>query len=352
MNNDFWRDKRVLITGHTGFKGSWLSLWLQSLGADVCGLSLLPKTNPNMFNLANVSSGMKSFICDIRDLKCVRNIVKESQPEIVFHLAAQSLVIDSYLDPIDTYSTNIFGAICIYESIRKDCSKAIIISVTSDKCYEINENLSSFNEEAQLGGFDPYSSSKACVELISSTYRRSFFDEVGIGLATARSGNVIGGGDWSKDRLVPDILKSLEGRNPIIIRNPSYIRPWQHVLEPLSGYLLLAEKLYYERSKYSQPWNFGPIENDAKTVSWLVDKFVELWSVELPSIRKNQLNFHESQAFKLDISKSKQILNWEPRWDIIKSINMTIAWHKIYLNKGNMRETSLSQIKEYESSKS
>ena len=274
MNPKFWVDKRVLVTGHTGFKGSWLSLWLQTLGANLMGLALEPPTTPNMFELANIGEGMKSYVADIRDFNAVEKVVSEARPEIVIHMAAQPLVRYSYQNPIETYATNVMGTVHLLEALQKQAGTKTVVNVTSDKCYENKEWVWGYREDEPMGGFDPYSNSKGCAELVTSAYRRSFFQDKGIGLASARAGNVIGGGDWAQDRLIPDILKSFQAHEPVFIRSPDATRPWQHVLEPLSGYLALAEALWNDPVQFAQAWNFGPKEEDAKPVSWMVDCLV------------------------------------------------------------------------------
>lgn len=347
MNLKFWAGKKVLVTGHTGFKGSWLSLWLQSLGADVSGLALKPPTTPNMFELTNIGEGMRSYVADIRDFNAVEKVVSEARPEIVIHMAAQPLVRYSYQNPIETYATNVMGTVHLLEALRKEgCTKAVV-SVTSDKCYENKEWVWGYREDEPMGGFDPYSNSKGCAELVTSAYRRSFFQVKGIGLASARAGNVIGGGDWAQDRLIPDILKSFQDRKPVVIRSPDATRPWQHVLEPLSGYLTLAEALWNDRSKFAEAWNFGPKEEDAKPVSWIVDHMVDLWGEGASWILEHEQQPHEAHFLKLDTSKSRGALSWAPRWDIHKALDKTISWHKAWLSCENLKRFSLEQINEY-----
>jgi CDP-glucose 4,6-dehydratase len=347
MNPKFWVDKKVLITGHTGFKGSWLSLWLQSLGANLTGMALESPTSPNMFELANIGEGMKSYLVDIRDFNAVEKVVSEACPEIVIHMAAQPLVRYSYQNPIDTYATNVMGTVHLLEALRKQGGAKAVVNVTSDKCYENKEWVWGYREGEPLGGFDPYSNSKGCAELVTSTYRRSFFQEKGIGLASARAGNVIGGGDWAQDRLIPDILKSFQDRKPVVIRSPDATRPWQHVLEPLSGYLTLAEALWNDQSNFAEAWNFGPKEEDAKPVSWIVDHMVDLWGEDASWILDHERQPHEAHFLKLDTSKSRGALSWAPRWDIHKALDKTILWHKAWLSCENLKQFSLKQINEY-----
>ena len=350
ISQDFWLNKRVLLTGHTGFKGSWLSLWLQSLGAKVYGLALAPQTKENLFSIAQVANGMAlSTIGDIRDLKTVQKAMLLSQPEIVIHLAAQPLVRLSYSEPVDTYATNVMGTVHVLESSRLTPSVKVILLVTTDKCYENKEWDWGYRENEPMGGSDPYSSSKGCAELVINAYRHSFFNNSGIAVASARAGNVIGGGDWSSDRLIPDILRSFELNQPVRIRNPQSIRPWQHVLESLSGYLTLAEKLYIDGNLYAESWNFGPCDEDARSVQWIVEQMIlswgnsARWEVDLDS------HPHEANYLKLDISKAKARLGWQPRWQLPTTLELITKWHHAYLKKTDMKRLCLEQIKLYSS---
>ncbi len=355
-SNDFWKNKKVLITGNTGFKGSWLSAWLHYLGADVYGYSLEPQTTPSIYNLINIENLVNTKIGDIRNLELISSYLNLIRPEIIFHLAAQPLVKASYANPIETYETNVMGTANLLESVRcmKNQSVRSIVIVTTDKCYENKEWCWSYREEEPLGGYDPYSSSKAATELIVSSYRSSFFNpskylEHQVGLASARAGNVIGGGDWSIDRLVPDIIKALTNKNIIRIRNPHSIRPWQHVLEPLSGYILLAQKLYETGNIYSEAFNFGPIENDSRKVSWIVNEICQLWRDGGSWLTETEhQKFHEAFTLKLDISKAKYKLDWEPKWDLKNALKHTVKWYEAYLNNENMLKLTMQQIKEYE----
>jgi CDP-glucose 4,6-dehydratase len=352
VSPEFWRGKRVFITGHTGFKGSWMSLWLQSLGADLTGYALRPPTNPSLFDIARVGSGMRSIEGDIRDLDHIRFAIKAAQPEIIFHMAAQSLVHAGYQNPVETYATNLMGLVHLLEVVRENKSVRAVVNVTSDKCYENKEWVWGYRETEAMGGYDPYSSSKGCAELITSAYRNSFFNpsqykDHGVAIATARSGNVIGGGDWAQNRLVPDILRAYERGVPASIRHPTSIRPWQHVLEPLSGYMQLMEKLYFEGDRYSEGWNFGPSENDAKTVEWIVNQIAAFWGLEKAWEIEKKEKLHEAHVLRLDCSKSRHSLNWNPRWDLFKTLETIVAWHKAYLNRSDMRNVCIDQIKEY-----
>lgn len=342
---EFWRGKQVLLTGHTGFKGSWLSLWLQSMGADLCGLALSPPTTPNLFSEAQVGAGMKSVIGDIRDYETVRAAFAEFKPEIIIHMAAQPLVRLSYKDPVSTYATNVMGTVHVLEAARHSGSVKAIVNVTTDKCYENKEWVWGYREDEPMGGYDPYSNSKGCSELVSSAYRQSFFQSSGIALATARAGNVIGGGDWALDRLVPDILRAFESKKPVVIRNPHSTRPWQHVLEPLSGYLALAQRLYTERQRFAEGWNFGPSDEDARPVQWIVERMVSEWGSEASWQLDGGQHPHEAHYLKLDISKAKSKLGWTPRWELEEALGKIIDWHKNWLAGEDVGAVCLEQIK-------
>jgi CDP-glucose 4,6-dehydratase len=347
VNPRFWAGKRVLISGHTGFKGSWLSLWLQSLGAELQGFALTPSTKPNLFELANIGRGMASELADIRDYEAVHHCIYSFKPEIVFHLAAQPLVSYSYKRPVETYSTNVLGAVHLLEAVRLVGSAKVVVNVTTDKCYENKEWQRPYREDEPMGGYDPYSSSKGCSELVTSAYRRSYFAESGIGLASARAGNVIGGGDWAENRLVPDFFRSIEAKMPIAIRNPRATRPWQHVLEPLSGYMLLAERLWDEPVGFASGWNFGPDFKDIKPVSWVIDRLVTLWGEKASWICDGGEHFHEAQTLALDISKAKNELKWSPRLGLEQALEMIVHWEKARRDGYDMRAVSLQQIDEF-----
>lgn len=348
MNSNFWKEKRVLLTGHTGFKGSWLSLWLQHLGAELTGYALKPPTEPNLFNLANVANKMKSIEGDVRELNHLNEVIYKYKPEIVIHMAAQPLVRLSYQEPVETYATNVMGTVNLLESVRRiGCVKTVLI-VTSDKCYENREWVWGYREDEPMGGFDPYSSSKGCSELVTSAYRRSFFQGKNIAVATARAGNVIGGGDFALDRIIPDIFRGILENRTIKIRNPQATRPWQHVLEPLSGYMLLIEKLFSDPNKFSESWNFGPAESDCKPVSFLVETIASSWEGSIKWEIEEQKNLHEAGYLKLDCSKAKTRLNWTPRWNIERAIEETIIWYKEFeKSKNKIKEFSISQINSY-----
>ncbi len=348
VDPSFWKGKRVFLTGHTGFKGSWLSLWLQSMGADLQGLALDPPTNPSLFIEANVTAGMRSAIGDIRDYGRVLQTISNFRPEIVIHMAAQPLVRYSYKNPIETYATNVMGTVHLLEAIRQVGTAKVVVNVTTDKCYENKEWVWGYREDEPMGGVDPYSSSKGCSELVTAAYRRSYFETSGIALASARAGNVIGGGDWAEDRLIPDILRAFEANKPVIIRNPNSIRPWQHVLEPLSGYLVLAQKLWHDPVSYAQGWNFGPRDEDAKPVEWIVKTLVDLqggnasWKLDVGK------NLHEASYLKLDISKAASIIGWYPRWSLRTALEKIVDWSIEVGNKNNVAAVCLTQVREYQ----
>jgi CDP-glucose 4,6-dehydratase len=347
MNPDFWQGRRVLLTGHTGFKGSWLSLWLQATGAQVTGYALAPPTNPSLFEIAEVAQGMTSVIGDIRDLAKLQAVFAEHQPEIVIHMAAQPLVRYSYQNPVETYSTNVMGTVYLLEAVRNTPGVKAVVNITTDKCYENKEWVWSYRENEPMGGFDPYSSSKGCSELVTSSYRRSFFQDKGIALASARAGNVIGGGDWAADRLVPDILRAFEQNQPVNIRNPHATRPWQHVLEPLSGYLSLAEHLYTYGQALAEGWNFGPKDDDAQPVQWIVEYMANIWGKGASWQQNGETHPHEANYLKLDISKAKARLDWQPRYGLAMALSSIVDWQRAYIQGANMRIKTMEQILDF-----
>ena len=349
MNLKFWKGKRVLLTGHTGFKGSWLALWLQSMGVELIGYALAPPTQPNLFEVARVGTEMTSIVADVRDLVTLQSVFGEYKPEIVFHLAAQPLVRQSYQNPVETFSTNIMGTVHVLEAVRNCSSVKAVVNVTSDKCYANKEWIWGYREDEALGGCDPYSNSKGCSEMVSNSYRDSFFRAMGMALATARAGNVIGGGDWAVDRLVPDILRAFEREEQVIIRNPHAIRPWQHVLEPLAGYLTLAEFLYKGGQQYAEAWNFGPLDDDARPVHWIAEKLAASWGHEPKWLLDRNNHSHEASVLKLDISKAKSRLAWQPRWTLLKALDCIVVWHQKWLAKEDMKAVTLDQIFQYQS---
>ncbi|MGE0615517.1 MAG: CDP-glucose 4,6-dehydratase [Bacteriovoracia bacterium] len=323
----FWKDKRVFVTGHTGFKGAWLSYWLHHLGARVGGYALPPDARPNLFEPLGLAQRMDSHFGDVRDLATLQTQMKKFRPDIVLHLAAQALVRPSYEDPVGTYATNVMGTVNVLEAARQTGSARAIVVVTTDKCYENREWAWGYRENEPMGGYDPYSSSKGCAELVTSAYRRSFFS--GAGIASARAGNVIGGGDWSVDRLIPDCIRSLQKNQPIPVRNPASTRPWQHVLEPLGGYLRLAEKLWDEPARMAQAFNFGPALSDARPVSWIADRMVALWGGGARWENRQEPGApHEANYLKLDCSLAKSELGWEPRTDLTKALEWVVEWYR------------------------
>lgn len=347
MNEQFWHGKKVFLTGHTGFKGAWLSLWLAQMGAEVTGFALLPASKSNLFEMADVAKDIHSVTGDIRDAAQVASALKASKAEIVIHMAAQALVRQSYADPVETYSTNVMGLVNVFEAARQTPSVRAIVNVTSDKCYENKEWHWGYREDEAMGGFDPYSSSKGCAELITSAYRRSFFQPAGVALASARAGNVIGGGDWAADRLIPDIIRALSKGEPVLIRNPHAIRPWQHVLEPLSGYLTLTEHAFNAPEKYASGWNFGPNECDAKPVNWIADALTKVWGTGASWKLEGGTHPHEAHYLKLDCAKAKAELGWQAKWDLTTALTYTANWYQSIAAAGSARDITLSQIKTY-----
>ncbi len=355
MNSEFWSGKKVFLTGHSGFKGSWLALWLQSMGAQVKGFALEAPTQPSLFVEARVAENMESVTGDIRDFDQLHQSIEEFQPEIIFHMAAQSLVRLSYDVPVETYATNVMGTVHLLEAIRRVGGVKAVVNITSDKCYENREWVWGYRENEAMGGFDPYSSSKGCAELVTSAYRNSFFNpdnykEHGCAVASVRAGNVIGGGDWALDRLVPDILRAFESGKRVEIRSPNAIRPWQHVLEPLSGYLALAERLFIDGAEYAEGWNFGPDEEDALSVGWIVNRMGDIWGMGSGWEKEEGASPHEANYLKLDCSKAKVQLHWQPKWRLDEALSRIVKWHKAWLNEEDMREYTLAEIRDHESS--
>lgn len=358
LNRAFWKNRHVLITGHTGFKGAWLSLWLQDCGATVSGFALEPGTDPNLFDAAGVAEGMRSGIGDIRDLEAVRRALSENEPDIVIHLAAQSLVRESYRDPVGTYAVNVMGTVNLLEAVRQHrlagaarTLQAVLI-VTSDKCYENNEWHWSYRENDRMGGHDPYSNSKGCCELVVDAFRKSFFvagdGGAPLGLATARAGNVVGGGDWAADRLVPDAIRAFSGGEAVSIRYPDAIRPWQHVLEPLAGYLRLCERLVEDPERYSGGWNFGPDAASDTAVRQVVDRLVARWGEGAGWVHDKADHPHEATYLKLDSSRARALLDWQPRLDLTDTINLTVDWYRAFGRAEDLRRVSIEQIRQYE----
>ena len=347
LNKSLWEGKRVFVTGHNGFKGSWMVLWLNLLGAKVYGFSLDPQKGPNFYVDSNIKDCLsEEKIGNIKNTLDLENSINEFKPEIIFHMAAQPLVRESYKNPLETYLVNVIGTLNLFEAALKSDSVKVCINITTDKCYENFNKDKGYKENDPLGGHDPYSSSKACSEILSSSYRRSFFNEKGIELATVRAGNVIGGGDWAEDRLIPDFIRSIDNKKKLIIRAPESIRPWQHVLDPLFGYLVLAEKLLLQKNKFNSSWNFGPNEEDPKSVSDILNYICKEW----PESRWEKFSGktpHEAKTLKLDISKSKSQLNWKPVLSIEKTLDYTIEWYKNWFINPNMKDFSIYQINKF-----
>ncbi len=347
LNYNFWKNRSVFITGHTGFKGGWMTLWLSNLGAKVSGYSLDAPTTPNFFTETNLKEKIKnSTIGDIKNFSALKTSMMHAKPSIVIHMAAQPLVSKGYKEPMETYATNVLGTINLLEAVRQIDTVEAIVNITSDKCYKNNEQLIPYQENDTLGGYDPYSSSKACVELVSETYKNSFLKDKGIKIATVRAGNVIGGGDWADDRLIPDLLRCTNTGKKLYVRFPNAIRPWQHVLEPLSGYLLLAEKLVNNGQDFAEAWNFGPKIDNPKPVSWIIDYLCRKipkvdWEVD-----KSEKP-HEANLLLLDSSKARSMLNWEPHWSLETTLDKIVEWHQAWKKNKKMDEISISQINSY-----
>ncbi|WP_027090815.1 CDP-glucose 4,6-dehydratase [Cohnella thermotolerans] len=358
IDREFWKNKRVFLTGHTGFKGSWLSLWLVSLGAKVTGYARTPETTPNLYELCHLDEMVHSNIGDVRDYERLRAALFAADPEIVIHMAAQPLVKHSYQFPVETYQTNVMGTVHLLESVRSAVQNGktikAVVNVTTDKCYDNKNWVWGYREQDVLGGFDPYSNSKACSELVTASYRNSFFhphqyDVHGVALASARAGNVIGGGDWAQHRLIPDCVRALLNKDVIKLRNPQSIRPWQHVLEPLSGYLLLAQQLYETGPQFAQAWNFGPDDIDAKHVEWVVEQMCALWGDGAAYEIDHTPHLHEDHYLKLDNSKAKMELGWHPRWNIRQRIEKVVEWTFAYKEQQDIRAVCFKQLEEFNS---
>jgi CDP-glucose 4,6-dehydratase len=353
MKDGFWKGKRVLVTGHTGFKGGWLTVWLRLLGADVIGFALRPETQPNLFGVAQIESGVRSLIADIRDLQSVMKVVEANEPEIVFHLAAQPLVRRSYLDPVETYATNVMGTVHLLEAIRRTRCARAIVNVTSDKCYQNNEWHWGYREIDRIGGRDPYSNSKGCAELVTAAFRGSFFQDGSglVGIASARAGNVVGGGDFSVDRLVPDVVRAIRAKEQVTLRSPLSVRPWQHVLDPLSGYLTLAEHLSADPREFSEAWNFGPDADGMVSVRELVQNLIDSWgsSINIAEGLSGEHQPHEARLLTLDSTKARVRLKWRPGWLLQEALLHTVNLYKAFDEPRTVRTLMEKQITEYSS---
>jgi CDP-glucose 4,6-dehydratase len=352
-NPSIWNGRKVLVTGHTGFKGSWLCLWLESLGAKVTGYALAPPTEPNLFEQAKVASSMRSVCADVRDFPQLNSVIEQCRPDVIFHMAAQSVVRRGYEDPIETYSSNVMGTVHVLESIRQLKLRCAVVNVTSDKCYENREWIWGYRENEPMGGRDPYSNSKSCAELVTTAYRNSFFppdslQQHGIALASARAGNAIGGGDWTSDQLIPDLMRAFLAGKPCLIRNPSAVRPWQFVLEPLRGYIQLAERLSQLDSQFASGWNFGPAESDAKPVEWIADNLVRLWGTGAAWNLDASSHPREAHFLKLDASKARASLNWHPVLPLESALEWIVEWWRGFQAGADVRNLTRMQIERYQ----
>ncbi|PYU08342.1 MAG: CDP-glucose 4,6-dehydratase [Acidobacteria bacterium] len=353
LNRSFWSGRRVFLTGHTGFKGSWLSLWMEALGANVTGYALDPPTQPSLFELAGVRRTVRSIRGDIRDFSGLKTALADARPEVIIHMAAQSVVRRGYEDPVETYSSNVMGTVNLLEAVRQLKLPAVIVNVTSDKCYANREWVWGYREDEPMGGRDPYSSSKGCAELVTTAYRESFFpaatfEKHGVALASARAGNAIGGGDWTSDQLIPDIVRAFVAGRPCLIRNPSAIRPWQFVLEPLRGYLTLAERLLQDPSRFASGWNFGPVDTDAKPVCWIADQLARSWGDHASWVHDSGVHPREAHFLKLDASKSKACLDWHPVVRLEQALEWIVEWYRAFQAGEDLRAHTLAQIERYE----
>jgi len=353
LDRSFWNGRNVLLTGHTGFKGSWLSLWLNRLGANVTGYALEPPTEPSLFMQAEVASSIRSVCADIRDFRQLTAVIAECRPDVIIHMAAQSVVRRGYEDPIETYSSNVMGTVHLFEALRQLQLRCVVVNVTSDKCYENREWFWGYRENEPMGGRDPYSNSKGCAELVTSAFRESFFPPAfiarhGVALASARAGNAIAGGDWTNDQLIPDLMRGFLEGAPCLIRNPSAIRPWQFVLEPLRGYLMLAERLAQDAYRFASGWNFGPLDTDCKPVSWIADKLANLWGSGATWKSDQTMHPHEAHFLKLDASKAADCLNWRPVIPLDAALEWIVEWWRGFQTGADLRRLTINQIEKYE----
>ena len=347
MNPAFWKERAVFLTGHPGFKGAWLTIWLRHLGARVTGYSLDPPTDPSLFALAAAGEGITDLRADVRDRMSIAAAIARAEPDIVLHMAAQSLVRESYESPVETYDTNVMGSVHVLDAVRRVPGVRAVVVVTSDKCYENREWDRGYREDDALGGYDPYSSSKGCAEIVTAAYRRSFFAGARTAIASARAGNVIGGGDWARDRLLPDLVAAFAAGRPAVIRNPRSTRPWQHVLEPLHGYLTLAEQLWSDPGKAQGSWNFGPLPADVKPVSWIADRAAARWGSPAAWKTDEGEHPHEARSLQLDASKAQRELGWVPVLGVEDAIEMTIRWYRGLQDGDPARDLTLRDIEEY-----
>ncbi|MEO7692145.1 MAG: CDP-glucose 4,6-dehydratase [Sphingomonas sp.] len=343
-----WTGRRVLVTGHTGFKGSWLSLWLNAMGAEVTGFALAPPTEPSLFEAARIARIIRHVEGDVRDLAAVRAVVEAARPEVIFHLAAQPLVRLSYVEPVETYATNVMGTVHLLEAARRTAGVKAIVCVTSDKCYENREWIWPYRESDPMGGHDPYSSSKGAAELVVSAWRRSFFADGGPLLASVRAGNVIGGGDWAADRLLPDLVRAFEAGFAPLIRAPDAVRPWQHVLEALGGYLMIAERLLAGERQFADAWNFGPSDEDARPVSWIVERMRAAWGGGAEALRDTGPRPHEAGLLRLDCSRARAALGWRPSLTLDQALDWIVSWHKAVAGGADARAVTRAQIAAYQ----
>lgn len=352
-NRKYWRGRRVFLTGHTGFKGSWLSLWLNALGAEVTGYALAPPTEPNLFQQAGVAGAVHSICADIRDYARLKAAVDDCRPDVVIHMAAQSVVRRGYEDPIETYSSNVMGTVHLLEALRQLAQPCVVVNVTSDKCYDNREWVWGYRENDAMGGHEPYSNSKGCAELVTSAYRDSFFPPVslerhGVAIASARAGNVIGGGDWTANQLIPDLMRAFLAGQPCLIRNPSAIRPWEFVLEPLRGYLMLAERLTEDGARFASAWNFGPSDEDAKPVSWIADRLSRSWGDHASWTHDGAVHPQEAHTLKLDTSKARASLDWHPMLPLGPALDWIVTWYRAFKEGADLQSLTRAQIELYE----